>query len=50
MHDNHHAKVAHLGGPPLGPYSLERETREGIKVFGLSNWVSSNAVYRGGVI
>lgn len=50
MHDNRHAKVAHLGGPPLRPYSLERGTREGIKVFGLSNWVSSNAIYRGGVM
>lgn len=28
----------------------ERGAREGTKVFGLSNWVSSDAIYRGGVI
>lgn len=28
----------------------ERGIREGTKVFGVSNWVSSDAIYRGGVI
>ena len=43
--------MAHLGvACPWPLASLERGTSKGIKVFGLSNWVSNNAIYRDVII